>query len=168
MTLPPVLSACRDRTCSAGSFDSQLIAETAQIYDGGQAEGVCGHRCNRGFMQRCGLRSFQNRVNAPWGETTYRHVAPDSRKVASPLIRSCCQRFANEIRKPNENKRDQSSSDSSGFTGFFRFRWSLITVWLEVRVLPGNIPPFVETCDHGPPLAGFFALSLRSLCSCQH
>jgi hypothetical protein len=46
------------------------------------------------------------------------------------LVSRCCQRFANEIHKPNENKRDQSSSDSSGFTGFFRFRWSLITVWL--------------------------------------
>jgi hypothetical protein len=83
-----------------------------------------------------------------------------------------CQRFANEIRKPNENKRDQSPSDSSGFTGFFRFRDSLITVWLEVRVLPGPppslaIPPFVETCDHGPPLAGFFALSFLSLRSCR-
>jgi hypothetical protein len=43
----------------------------------------------------------------------------------------CCQRFANEIRKPNENKRDQSSSDSSGFTGFFRFRCSLITALVE-------------------------------------
>jgi hypothetical protein len=31
----------------------------------------------------------------------------------------CCQRFANEMRKPNEDKRDQLSSDSSGFTGFF-------------------------------------------------
>ena len=42
-----------------------------------------------------------------------------------------------KIRKPNENKRNQSSSDLSGFTGFFRFRCSPITVWLEVRVLPG-------------------------------
>jgi hypothetical protein len=30
-----------------------------------------------------------------------------------------CQRFANETRKRNENRRDQSSSDSSGFDGLF-------------------------------------------------
>jgi len=39
------------------------------------------------------------------------------------------------MRNPNENKRDQSSLDSPGFTGSFRFRGSLITVWLEVRFL---------------------------------
>jgi hypothetical protein len=55
------------------------------------------------------------------------------------LVSRCCQRFANEMRKPNENKRDQSSSDSSGFTGFFRFRGSLITVGVEVRV---HLPAF--------------------------
>jgi hypothetical protein len=29
------------------------------------------------------------------------------------------------------------------------------------------IRSFVETCDLGPRLAGFFAFSLRSLCSCR-
>src|SRR3974390_4384 len=47
--------------------------------------------------------------------------------------KSCGQCFASEIYESNANKRDQSSSDSSGFTGFSRERGSLITVWLEVR-----------------------------------
>src|SRR5262249_49881683 len=51
--------------------------------------------------------------------------------VSQPEVESR-QRFANETRKRDENKRDQSSSDSSGFLGFFRSRGSLITVWLEV------------------------------------
>jgi hypothetical protein len=46
--------------------------------------------------------------------------------VAWKTLLKHCQRFANETRKPNENKRTQSTSDSSGFTGFFRFRCSLI------------------------------------------
>jgi hypothetical protein len=43
-----------------------------------------------------------------------------------------CQRIANESHESNVNKRRQSSSDSSGFTGDSRERDPLITVWLEV------------------------------------
>jgi hypothetical protein len=46
--------------------------------------------------------------------------------------RSRCQRFANESPELNANKRCQSSSVSSGFTGVSRERDPLITVWLEV------------------------------------
>jgi len=59
-------------------------------------------------------------------------------KGAFPL-KSHCQRFANETPEPNANKRHWSSPDSSVFSRFSRTRGSLITVWLEVRVLPG--PP---------------------------
>jgi sRNA-binding protein len=38
------------------------------------------------------------------------------------------QCFANVTHQPNANKRDQSSSNLSGFTGFSRSRGSLITV----------------------------------------
>jgi hypothetical protein len=55
-----------------------------------------------------------------------------------PLVRGQC--FANEWSEPNANKRRQFVSESSGFTGDLSERGSLITVWLEVRVLPG--PPF--------------------------
>ena len=70
---------------------------------------------------------------------------------------NCCQRFANEIPEPNANKRDQSSSDSSEFTGFSRSRASLITVWLEVRVLRGpprstSKSPVTETLREKPAL----------------
>src|SRR5438034_10909774 len=49
------------------------------------------------------------------------------------------QCFANETAISNENKRCQSRAESSGLSGFPGDRGSLITVWLEVRVLPG--PP---------------------------
>ena len=50
------------------------------------------------------------------------------------------QRFANETPVPNVNKRRQVTSESSDFAGSSGMLASLITAWLEVRVLPG--PPF--------------------------
>jgi len=50
-------------------------------------------------------------------------------------IANNCQHIANESPEPNANKRRQSSSDLSGFTGVSRERDPLITVWLEVRVV---------------------------------
>lgn len=55
------------------------------------------------------------------------------------------QCFANETAISNENKRCQSHAESSGLSGFPGDRGSLITVWLEVRILPGPPrfnPPF--------------------------
>ncbi len=70
------------------------------------------------------------------------------------------QCFANETAISNENKRCQSRAESSGLSGFPGDRGSLITVWLEVRVLPGppRTPPFEEISwrlAHSPRLAGF-------------
>src|SRR5437773_662308 len=44
----------------------------------------------------------------------------------------------------NANRRSQSLSESSVFSHFSEDRGSLITVWLEVRVLPG--PPIFSIC----------------------
>src|SRR4051812_8357996 len=49
------------------------------------------------------------------------------------------QCFANETTCLDANERPQSSSVMLGFIGFSSLGASLITVWLEVRVLPG--PP---------------------------
>src|SRR4029453_50602 len=108
-------------------------------------------RCRRPATG-CQTKSSANRISESFAYVRFwRAVA--QRWVGSINTDILCQtrvklhdlyfhRFANEIRKPNENKRDQSPLDSSGFTGFFRFRDSLITVWLEVRVLPG--PPLIN------------------------
>ncbi|MGY3079695.1 hypothetical protein ACVWZZ_006103 [Bradyrhizobium sp. LM6.10] len=49
------------------------------------------------------------------------------------------QSITNTTAQPNANKRPYSSSNSSVFSASSGFPFPLITVWLQVRVLPG--PP---------------------------
>src|SRR5262249_55358714 len=51
------------------------------------------------------------------------------------------QRITNDTAQPNENKLSQSLPDSSSFAEVSRIGLPLITVWLQVRVLPG--PPMI-------------------------
>jgi hypothetical protein len=66
------------------------------------------------------------------------------------------QRFTNEIREPNANERKQTDDYSSVSLGLAGASVSLITVWLQVRVLPGpTIYSWAETLlgRHAVPYA---------------
>ena len=63
------------------------------------------------------------------------------------------QSITNATAQPNANKRPQSSSDSSIFSGFFCLPFPLITVWLQVRVLPGP-PRFALGATRGAAARG--------------
>ena len=59
------------------------------------------------------------------------------------------QRLTNDTQQPNKNKRRQTSSNTTLIIRFFGVSGEgvpLITVWLEVRVLPGP-PPFNSRFD---------------------
>ena len=83
------------------------------------------------------------------------------------VVAKHCQRFANEIRKPNENKRDQSSSDSSGFYGLFS-----IPSLAHNGLVGGSSPPgptifILHSFDFNRLRSDFTNRSLRFVTRCS-